>query len=385
MPKKTLCILGSTGSIGTQCLDIVNQTEYSVYGLAASENIDLLEQQIRRFKPKVAAMLNKEKAKELAIRVADCSTRVYAGEEGVMQLAGAGCDMVLNAIVGIAGLLPTLTAIDAGSDIALANKETLVTGGDLVMKKARNAGCRFIPVDSEHSAVFQCLQGSHREDLRSVVLTASGGPFLGKNRQQLATVTKEQALAHPNWSMGQKISIDSATMMNKGLEVIEACHLFGVTPNQIQVVIHPQSIVHSLVEYQDGALLAQLSHPDMRIPIQYALTYPARIASPVKLLDLGELGTLTFLKPDRETFGCLAVAEQAIQMGGLYPAAINGANEQAVALFLQDKIKFLQIEESVASMLSQNFPKQYTCVEEVLEADRLARALVLKQFKGLEC
>lgn len=379
--KKTLCILGSTGSIGTQCLDIIDQTDYQVYGLAAAENIDLLEQQIRQYKPQVAAMQNSEKAKELALRVADTSTKVYGGEEGVLALASAGCNMVLNAIVGIAGLVPTLTAIDAGSDIALANKETLVTGGDLVMKKATNAGCRFIPVDSEHSAVFQCLQGSKREDLRSVVLTASGGPFLGKTREELKNATKFQALAHPNWSMGQKISIDSATMMNKGLEVIEACHLFGVTPQQIQVVIHPQSIVHSLVEYQDGALLAQLSHPDMRIPIQYALTYPARITSPVKLLDLGEFGTLTFQKPDRETFGCLAVAEKAIAMGGLYPAAVNGANEQAVALFLQEKIKFLEIEELVSSMLQQNLPRSYSSVEDVLAVDRMARDLVLQQYK----
>ena len=381
MSKKTLCILGSTGSIGTQCLDIIDQTDYQVYGLAAAENIDLLEQQIRQYKPQVAAMQNSEKAKELALRVADTSTKVYGGEEGVLALASAGCNMVLNAIVGIAGLVPTLTAIDAGSDIALANKETLVTGGDLVMKKATNAGCRFIPVDSEHSAVFQCLQGSKREDLRSVVLTASGGPFLGKTREELKNATKFQALAHPNWSMGQKISIDSATMMNKGLEVIEACHLFGVTPQQIQVVIHPQSIVHSLVEYQDGALLAQLSHPDMRIPIQYALTYPARITSPVKLLDLGEFGTLTFQKPDRETFGCLAVAEKAIAMGGLYPAAVNGANEQAVALFLQEKIKFLEIEELVSSMLQQNLPRSYSSVEDVLAVDRMARDLVLQQYK----
>lgn len=379
---KTLCILGSTGSIGTQCLDIVSQTEYSVYGLAASENIDLLEKQIREFKPQLAAMLNKEKAADLALRVADTSTKVLCGEEGVLALAGAGCSMVLNAIVGIAGLLPTLTAIEAGSDIALANKETLVTGGDLVMKKAKEAGCRFIPVDSEHSAIFQCLQGSQREDVRSLVLTASGGPFLGKTRKDLEGVTKAQALAHPNWSMGQKISIDSATMMNKGLEVIEACHLFGVTPSQIQVVIHPQSIIHSLVEYQDGALLAQLSHPDMRIPIQYALTYPSRIASPVKPLDLGDFGLLTFQKPDRETFGCLAVAEKAIEMGGLYPAAVNGANEQAVALFLQEKIGFLDIEAMVSAMLSQNFPQEYSSVEDVLAVDRFARNFVLEQYKG---
>lgn len=380
MPQKRLCILGSTGSIGTQCLDIVSDTNYTVYGLAASRNIDLLEAQIRQYRPVLVAVEEEEKAKELKIRVADTPTKVLCGREGVLELAGAGCDMVLNAIVGIAGLLPTLTAIDAGSDIALANKETLVTGGDLVMKKAKEAGVRFYPVDSEHSAIFQCMQGSVQKDVRSIVLTASGGPFCGKKREELERVTRAQALAHPNWSMGQKISIDSATMMNKGLEVIEAVHLFSVSPDQIQVVIHPESIVHSLVEFSDGALLGQLSHPDMRIPIQYALTYPNRIPSPVKPLSLGDFGKLTFMHPDRETFGCLAAAETAIRKGGLYPAAINGANEQAVALFLQEKIGFLQIEELVSSVLSCSFASHYETVEDVLEADRVAREMVLQQL-----
>jgi 1-deoxy-D-xylulose-5-phosphate reductoisomerase len=309
--------------------------------------------------------------------VADTDTKVLSGREGVLELACQGCDMVLNALVGIAGLLPTLLAIEAGSDIALANKETLVTGGDLVMAKAKEKGVEFYPVDSEHSAVFQCLQGSPKEDVQSVVLTASGGPFLGKKRADLEKVTKAQALAHPNWSMGQKISIDSATMMNKGLEVIEAVHLFGVTPDQIQVVVHPQSIIHSLVEFKDGALLAQLSHPDMRIPIQYALTYPHRVKSPTKRLSLGDFGQLTFCHPDRETFGLLAAAEEAIALGGLYPAALNGANEQAVALFLEEKISFLQIEELVRGVLTTSLPKTYSSHEEVLAVDATARQMVL--------
>ena len=248
------------------------------------------------------------------------------------------------------------------------------------MNTARKLGRNILPVDSEHSAVFQCIQNSPKEDLQSVVLTASGGPFLGKTRAELATVTKEQALKHPNWSMGQKISIDSATMMNKGLEVIEALHLFDVTPDQIQVVIHPESIVHSLVEWKDGAMLAQLSHPDMRVPIQYALTYPHRIPSPIKRLSLGEFGRLTFCQPDRETFGCLAAAEEAFRLGGLFPAAVNGANEQAVAMFLAGKIGFLQIEEAVRLVLTASFDRDYQTVEQVLQADATARELVLQHF-----
>ncbi len=380
MAKKRLCILGSTGSIGTQCLDILPQTEYEVYALAASRNIDLLEAQVRQYRPAMVAVEQEQKALELKMRLADTATKVLGGRQGILELAALGCELVLNAVVGIAGLQPTMLALQAGSDIALANKETLVTGGALVMQTARELGRQILPVDSEHSAVFQCLQGSPKEDLLSVVLTASGGPFRGKTRQQLQSVTRQQALAHPNWSMGQKISIDSATMMNKGLEVIEAVHLFGVSPQQIQVVVHPESIVHSLVEWKDGALLAQLSHPDMRIPIQYALTYPHRVTWPVKRLNLGDFGQLTFEQPDRETFGCLAVAEQAICMGGLYPAAVNGANEQAVALFLAGQISFLQIEQLVRSVLSADFAGSYQQVEQVLEADALARQLVLNQL-----
>lgn len=377
---KKLCILGSTGSIGTQCLDILPHTDYTVYALAASRNIDLLEAQIRQYRPSFAAVAHEEQAGILKVRVADTDTKVLAGPEGVLELAALGCDMVLNAMVGIAGLLPTLTALEAGSDIALANKETLVAGGHLVMNKVKQLGRQLYPVDSEHSAIFQCLQGSGREDLQSVVITASGGPFRGKTKEQLTQVTKEQALSHPNWSMGPKITVDSATMMNKGLEVIEALHLFSLTPDQIQVVIHPESIVHSLVEWKDGALLAQLSCPDMRIPIQYALTYPKRIHSPVPRLSLAEVGRLTFEQPDFETFGCLAAAKEAIRLGGLYPAALNGANEQAVALFLEGKISFLEIEQLVRLVLSHSFAKEYDSVQQVLQADAWARELVLQQL-----
>jgi len=381
MKKRSLCILGSTGSIGTQSLDIIHCTDYRVGALAAAGNIDLLEQQVRRFCPDYVAVEDEQKAAELKQRLAYTPTRVLGGRRGILELAAMGWDMVLNAVVGIAGLLPTMTALEAGSDIALANKETLVTGGHLVMTAAGRLGRKILPVDSEHSAIFQCLQGSHPQDVRSLVLTASGGPFFGKTREQLSQVTKAQALAHPNWSMGQKISIDSATMMNKGLEVIEAVHLFGVTPRQIQVVVHPQSIVHSLVEFADGALLAQMSHPDMRLPIQYALTYPRRMDCPIKPLSLGDFGQLTFYHPDRDTFGLLAAAEEAIRLGGLYPAALNGANEQAVSLFLQEKITFLQIEELVRSVLEHPFATEYETVEQVLETDQIARNLVLQNVR----
>ncbi len=381
MTKRSLCILGSTGSIGTQSLDIIHQTDFRVGALAAASNIDLLEQQVRRFHPDFAAVEDEQKAAELKLRLADTPTKVLCGRAGILELSAMGWDMVLNAVVGIAGLLPTMNALQAGSDIALANKETLVTGGHLVMSTAKRLGRTILPVDSEHSAVFQSLQGSCPQDVRSIVLTASGGPFLGKTRKELACVTKADALAHPNWSMGQKISIDSATMMNKGLEVIEALHLFGVTPEQIQVVVHPQSIVHSLVEFNDGAMIAQLSTPDMRLPIQYALTYPRRLDCPLRPLSLAQVGQLTFLEPDRETFGLLAAAERAIGLGGLYPAALNGANEQAVSLFLQEKISFLQIQELVCTVFDHPFATDYQSVEQVLEADRIARNLVLQNLK----
>lgn len=374
--KKTISVLGSTGSIGTQALEVIEGLNYRVAALTASCNTVLLEKQIRKFKPKFAAMLSEKASAELKIKVSDTSTKVLSGRKGIEEIAALGTDVVLNSIVGIAGLAPTLYAIDAGSAIALANKETLVTAGDIVIKRAKKRGVKIYPVDSEHSAIFQCLHASPRKALSRIILTASGGPFLGKTKEELFEVKKQEALKHPNWSMGSKISVDSATLMNKGLEVIEAVHLFGLPQEKIDVVVHPQSIVHSLVEWCDGAMLAQLGTPDMKIPIQYALTCPGRVPSSSKPLSLTEIGTLTFMEPDRNTFTCLASCEKAIGMGGLYPAAVNGANEQAVHLFLQDKISFLDIAELVEETLSLRFPTSYSTVDQIFEADAVAREFV---------
>lgn len=378
---KTVTILGSTGSIGTQALEVIDGLDYRVLALAAGKNTARAEEQIRKYKPKYAAMADEAAAKELALKTADTDVKILSGSAGIKEISALSADIVLNAIVGVAGLIPTLTAIEAGSDIALANKETLVTGGDLVKKRAAEKGVKIYPVDSEHSAIFQCLQASSREDLNKIIITASGGPFLGKKLHQLKKVSKEKALRHPNWSMGAKITIDSATLMNKGLEVIEAVHLFDLPQSKVDVVVHPQSIVHSLVEWKDGAVLAQLGVPDMKIPIQYALTFPKRVNFVSEPLDLTKVSQMTFLPPDRETFGCLATCEQAINMGGLYPAAVNGANEEAVKLFLNDKIDFLDIAELSRQMLRESFEKTYTSAAEIFEADRKARKLVREMIK----
>ena len=378
---KTITILGSTGSIGTQALEVIDGLDYRVLALAAGKNTARAEEQIRKYKPKYAAMADEAAAKELALKTADTDVKILSGSAGIKEISALSADIVLNAIVGVAGLIPTLTAIEAGSDIALANKETLVTGGDLVKKRAAEKGVKIYPVDSEHSAIFQCLQASSREDLNKIILTASGGPFLGKKLHQLKKVSKEKALRHPNWSMGAKITIDSATLMNKGLEVIEAVHLFDLPQSKVDVVVHPQSIIHSLVEWKDGAVLAQLGVPDMKIPIQYALTFPKRVNFVSEPLDLTKVSQMTFLPPDRETFGCLATCEQAINMGGLYPAAVNGANEEAVKLFLNDKIDFLDIAELSRQMLRESFEKTYTSAAEIFEADRKARKLVREMIK----
>ena len=378
---KTITILGSTGSIGTQALEVIDGLDYRVLALAAGKNTARAEEQIRKYKPKYAAMADEAAAKELALKTADTDVKILSGSAGIKEISALSADIVLNAIVGVAGLIPTLTAIEAGSDIALANKETLVTGGDLVKKRAAEKGVKIYPVDSEHSAIFQCLQASSREDLNKIIITASGGPFLGKKLHQLKKVSKEKALRHPNWSMGAKITIDSATLMNKGLEVIEAVHLFDLPQSKVDVVVHPQSIVHSLVEWKDGAVLAQLGVPDMKIPIQYALTFPKRVNFVSEPLDLTKVSQMTFLPPDRETFGCLATCEQAINMGGLYPAAVNGANEEAVKLFLNDKIDFLDIAELSRQMLRESFEKTYTSAAEIFEADRKARKLVREMIK----
>ena len=373
---KSLIILGSTGSIGTQALDVCRRDGYKVTALAAGSNIELLEKQAREFNPKCVAVFNENAAKELKIKLADTDIKVLAGTDGVCQIAQSEGDIVLNSIVGIAGLRPTLSAINAGKTIALANKETLVTGGELVKKAAKEKGVKILPVDSEHSAIFQSLQGAPAGSLRKILLTASGGPFYGKTKKDLENVTVKEALNHPNWSMGAKITIDSATLMNKGLEVIEAVHLFGIPAKDIEVLVHRQSIIHSGVELSDGAVIAQLGTPDMKLPIQYALTYPERSGYAFERLSLADIGTLTFAKPDMETFRCLPLCIEAINQGGLVPTAVNGANEEAVRLFLEGKIKFLDIAALVEkALLSVQNKKEFT-LEDILNTDKFARELV---------
>ena len=373
---KELIILGSTGSIGTQALEVARRDGYKVNALAAGSNIKLLEEQAREFKPSLVAVFDENAARELANNLKDTDIKVLSGVEGVCEAATVKGDIVLNAIVGIAGLKPTLAAIEAGKDIALANKETLVTGGELVMKAASQKGVKILPVDSEHSAIFQSIQGAPENSIKKILLTASGGPFYKKTREELENVTVKEALNHPNWSMGAKITIDSASLMNKGLEVIEAVHLFGVKAKDIEVLVHRQSIVHSGVELSDGAVIAQLGTPDMRLPIQYALTYPERSNYAFEKLNLFDIGTLTFEKPDIKTFRCLALCIEAINRGGLAPTAVNGANEEAVKLFLDGKIKFLQIADLVEKALEEcNNKKEFT-IDDIFDADKKARELV---------
>ena len=381
--SKTVTVLGSTGSIGTQALEVIEMQGYEVKALTASVRVDEIEKQIRKFKPAYAAMVDEKAAQELKIRVADTDTKVLSGLQGVCECASLGADYVLNSIVGMAGLEPTLSAIDAGSEIALANKETLVAGGQLVMKRAKEKGVNILPVDSEHSAIFQSMQGCRdKKEIKKLILTASGGPFFGKKRDELANVTVKEALNHPNWSMGAKITIDSATMMNKGLELIEAVWLFSMDPKDIEIVVHRQSVVHSLVEYCDNSVIAQLGVPDMRIPIQYALTYPNRIPSPVSELSLTDYGTLTFDKPDYETFGLINICRKAINDGGLYPACANAANEEANLAFRQGKIKFLQIEELVAQAVADAPKVEDYKLGDVLEMYDRARGYVKEKING---
>ncbi len=374
---KKLIILGSTGSIGTQALDIVrsNADKYTVTALAAGSNVELLEKQAREFDVKVVALFDESAAGDLKTRLADTDIKVLAGADGVCELAAYDGDIVLNAIVGIAGLRPTLAAINAGHTIALANKETLVTGGEIVNRKLKEKGVSLLPVDSEHSAIFQSLQGAPKGSLKKILLTASGGPFFGKTKDELQNVTVKDALNHPNWSMGAKITIDSATLMNKGLEVIEAVHLFHLPASQIEVLVHRQSILHSAVELSDGAVIAQLGTPDMKLPIQYALTYPQRDMC-FEALDLFKVGSLTFERPDYDTFKLLPLCIEAINRGGLYPTAINGANEESVKLFLEGKIKFLQIAELNEKAMNLCKNKQDFTVEDIFEADKAARQIV---------
>ena len=374
MNAKNLVILGSTGSIGTQALEVTRQAGYRVIGLAAARQVDLIEKQLREFSPEVVALYDPAAAEELRKRVTDLPVRVLSGMEGLCELAALPqADMVLNAVVGMVGLRPTLAAVEAGHDVALANKETLVAGGAFVMEAVRRAGVKLLPVDSEHSAIFQCLQGCPpQRRVQRLILTASGGPFFGRKREQLENVTLADALKHPNWSMGQKITIDSATMMNKGLELIEAAWLFAMPPEKIDVVVHRESIIHSLVEYDDNAVLAQLGTPDMRVPIQYALTYPDRLPCPAKQLRLEEWNNLTFYSPDDEAFPALNLARRALTMGGLYPAALNAANEAAVGAFIAGEIGFSDITRLVARALEQALPVPET-VEDVFRVDVMVR------------
>ncbi|MCM1364289.1 MAG: 1-deoxy-D-xylulose-5-phosphate reductoisomerase [Faecalibacterium sp.] len=377
-----ISILGSTGSIGTQSLDVAEKRGYEVIALTANSNVNIIEEQIRKYKPKMAAMVDETAAKQLKDRVADTDTKVLCGMSGVCECAAAEqADTVINSVVGMAGLEPTLCAIKAKKKIALANKETLVAGGSLVTKTAKEYGVDILPVDSEHSAIFQCLQGMNKkEELKSIILTASGGPFFGKTADELKNVTVAQALKHPNWSMGAKITIDSASMMNKGLELIEAVWLFDVAPSMVDIVVHRESVVHSLIEYVDNSVIAQLGVPDMRIPIQYALTYPDRFESPVKKLSLSDYATLTFSKPDYDTFKCINICRSAIEKGGLYPAIANGANEAANLLFRQGKIGFLDIASLVEKAVENGKSIQNYTLDDVLNADAAAREFVISQL-----
>lgn len=378
---KCVSLLGSTGSIGRQSLDIISRLEgVSVAALTAGTSVERMAQQCRQFRPELAVMATEEAAKALKETIADLPTRVSWGEEGLIEAATMPqADCVITAVVGMVGLKPTLAAIRAKKRIGLANKETLVCAGELVMAEAERCGAEIIPVDSEHSAIFQCLMGNgDRKEVKRLILTCSGGPFFGMDRQQLETVTKADALKHPNWKMGAKITIDCATLMNKGLEVIEAMRLYRVPIEQVDVVIHRQSIIHSMVEFVDGAVMAQMGSPDMRLPIQLALTYPQRQTCPVEPLDLLTCGDLTFHKPDLENFPCLALAYRCGKLGGTACPAMNGANEEAVAMFLQDEIGFYDIYRLVSQAVEAVPFVQDPTLEGILEADRLARQAVRK-------
>lgn len=378
---KKVSLIGSTGSIGLQALDVARTHNLKIVALAANRNITLLEQQAREFNPQYVCVYDESLYSELKERLKDIDCTVLTGMDGLCKIASMKeADIFLNSVVGMVGLLPTLTAIEAGTNVALANKETLVAGGNLVMKAAKEKNVKIFPVDSEHSAIFQCLQGNTRKQLNKVILTASGGPFFGKTKEQLENVTVEQALNHPNWSMGNKITIDSATLMNKGLEFIEAKWLFDLEPSQIEIVVHRQSVVHSAVEYNDYSVIAQMGVPDMKIPIQYALLYPNRVSCPTKQLSLTDYGTLTFDKPDYETFSCLSGSIRAITMGGAYPCIANAANEEAVAMFLERKISFLKIGELVNLAIDSFGYSDISSYQDVIEADSKAREFVRNQI-----
>ena len=368
---KKIAILGSTGSIGTQTLEVArNNGDLEITALAAGSNIDLLERQIREFRPPLAAVWTEEKAKELRIRTADLDVKIVSGMEGLLEVAAQPeSEILVTAIVGMIGIRPTIAAMKPGKDIALANKETLVTAGHIIMPLAKEKGVRILPVDSEHSAIFQCLNGENRVQLKKILLTASGGPFRGKKKEELKNVQVEDALKHPNWHMGRKITIDSATLVNKGLEMMEARWLFGVEPDNIQIVVQPKSIIHSMVEFVDGAVIAQLGTPDMKLPIQYALYYPERRYLPGDRLDFWTLGQITFEKPDMENFPGLRLAFDAAAAGGSLPTVYNAANERAVAMFLEKKVGFLEIPEIIQSCMEAHRVIPDPTVEQILETE----------------
>ena len=377
--SKRISILGSTGSIGRQSLDVIAACGMSVAALTANSSVERMEEQARQFKPELAVLMDEKAAADLRIRLADTNVRVLSGMEGLLEAAAIpSADTVITAVVGMVGLRPTLAAIREGKRIALANKETLVCAGQLVLEEAKDYGAQILPVDSEHSALFQSLEGNKdRGEVKRLILTCSGGPFYGKTREQLQGMTREDALRHPNWSMGAKITVDSATLMNKGLEFIEAMHLYHMPPEKIAIVIHRESIIHSLVEYCDNAMIAQLGAPDMRLPIQYALTWPKRVPGPANPLDLWNCGPLTFGSPDLETFRCLALALAAARTGGTAGAILNGANEAAVAQFLAGKIGFLEIADRVAQAMAKVPVVREPGLADILEADAAAREAAL--------
>ncbi len=379
---KKIGILGSTGSIGTQTLEIIrhHRDEIQVMALAAGSNVDLLEKQIREFAPQVAALWSEKACRELRERIRDLDVRVVCGMDGLLEIAALdGMETLVTAVVGMIGVRPTLEAISHGKDILLANKETLVTAGHLLMPMAREQGVSILPVDSEHSAIFQSLNGEKKSRIKKILLTASGGPFRGKKRKELEGMRAEDALRHPNWSMGRKITIDSATLVNKGLEVMEAVWLFGVELSQIQVVVQPQSIIHSMVEYVDGSVIAQLGLPDMKLPIQYALFYPDRRPMAGPSLDFYELAGITFEKPDMETFRGLALAFDAMKAGGSMPVVYNAANEQAVSLFLDHRISFLEIAEIIEDCMGRHQVVAHPDVEQILEAERWTNEVISRR------
>lgn len=375
---KTISLIGSTGSIGTQTLEVCKKHNIRVKALAAKRNVTLLAEQAHKFNVGYVCVFDEEKYDELKRFMSDTDAEVLCGMDGLCKAAQLdGIDLFVNSVVGMVGLLPTLKAIEAGIDVALANKETLVAGGELVMRSADEKKVKIYPIDSEHSAIFQCLQGNDPKQLHKIILTASGGPFFGKTKDELKNVTVEQALNHPNWSMGSKITIDSATLMNKGLEFIEAKWLFDVKPENIEIVVNRESVLHSAVEFDDYSVIGQLGTPDMKIPIQYAILYPQRVECDVKPLSLTDYGTLSFYKPDYDTFECLTSCIKAIKKGGAYPCIANSVNEEAVALFLNRKIPFLKIGELVSEAVEKFEPMSVNSYEDIVKADKAAREFVL--------